>query len=140
MALISYIHLVRFPDGTAIMDLPGLFADLDDPARRASYWWLAVMLASTLIPTVLHAMVGVFTLLLHYPAGLRRWVVAKLESGGNGAEIDGWWGSAAYCAMLTLSVWVPIWVLSWLLGLDHGAALRWMIAGFEWYAASIGAI
>ena len=141
VAVISYIHLVRLPDGTALLNLAGLFADLQNPATRGNYWWLAFMLASTLIPTLLHGMVAVFTMLLSYPAWVRAWVVAKLESGGAGSDIDGWQGALAYCAMLALSIWIPIAVCYWLfLRLDHGAILGGVIAAFAWYAQWIGAI
>ncbi len=140
MALISYVHFIRLPDGTALLDLPGVFADLQDPDTRGNYGWLAFMLASTLIPTLLHGMVGVFTVLLSYPQPLRLWVTQKLENGGNGSDIDGWQGAAAYCAMLTLSIWVPLCICYWLLRMDHGAVLGRVIDGFAIYALLIGAI
>ncbi len=138
ITLITYIHLVRFADGTPLMNLTALFEGLrDDPGQ---YWWLFFMLFSTLIPTVMHGMVGLYTLLLHYPAPVRRWVFARLKAGGEGSDTEGWWGSLGYCAMLTLSIWVPILGTWLLLTANHGAFLQGVIAIFRGYASLIGAI
>ena len=136
--LITYVHFVRTVDGRALLDLPGMFAGLEQ--NKGDYWWLAFMLISTLIPTALHLMVGVGTVLVQYPAPLRRWVAAKLESGGNGMDTDGWQGSWAVCAMITASICVPIIGFYLILTLNHGWVLDQTIGVFKWYTGLIGAI
>ncbi len=136
--LITYVHFVRTVDGRALLDLPGMFAGLEQ--NKGDYWWLAFMLISTLIPTALHLMVGVGTVLVQYPAPLRRWVAAKLESGGNGMDTDGWQGSWAVCAMITASICVTIIGFYLILTLNHGWVLDQTIGVFKWYTGLIGAI
>lgn len=136
--LITYAHLVRFPDGTVLIDLTALFEGLRNSPN--DYWWLFFMLFSTLIPTLLHGMVGIYTLLLHYPEPMRRWVFTRFERGGNGSETAGWWGSMGYCAMLTLSIWVPLLVTWTLLTANHSAFLQGVVWMFRQYALWIGAI
>ncbi len=137
-ALITWVHLVRPGDGTPLLDLAALFAALE--TSPGDHWWLFVMLFSTVLPTLLHAMVGLYTLLLHYPAWLRGRLVALLVAGGKGSDTKGWWGSVIYCGMLTLSVWVPLWATWAFFTFDHARVLDWIVAGFRWYAALIGAI
>lgn len=134
---IALFHWLRPQDGVPLLDLPGLFAGL--AATPEHYWWLFVMLVSTLIPTLLHGMIGTFTLLLHYPPALRQWVVRRLDD-GKSSDVSGRLGTAAWCAMLTLSVLVPIWLLWQALSYDRGALLRGIIAAFAAFARLIGAI
>lgn len=134
---IALFHWLRPQDGVPLLDLPGLFTGL--AATPEHYWWLFVMLVSTLIPTLLHGMIGTFTLLLHYPPALRQWVVRRLDD-GKSSDVSGRLGTAAWCAMLTLSVWVPIWLLWQALSYDRGALLRGIIAAFAAFARLIGAI
>ncbi|MEZ5750905.1 MAG: hypothetical protein R3D60_02695 [Paracoccaceae bacterium] len=134
-ALIAWIHLVHPRDGVRLLDLPGLFAGLRD--TPGDYWWLAFMLASTLLPTLAHGMLGMATILLRHPAWFNRLVVAGLKHDLPSARK---WGAAGYCVMLTLSVCIPLWVCALVLWLGHGAVLRWTIAGFEGWARLIGVI
>ena len=120
-SLLTWLHFVRPRDGVPLLSLPGLFDGLQkDPGQ---YWWLLFMLASTLLPTLLHAMVGLFTLLLHYPRPLRRWVAAKLVRGAQ-SDVDGWKGASVYCGMITAAIWVPVLLAYHLLHLGQRAALN----------------
>ncbi|RMH50606.1 MAG: hypothetical protein D6686_06000 [Alphaproteobacteria bacterium] len=60
--LIAFVHLVRFRDGLALIDLSALFADLR--ANPGDYWWLAFMLLSTLLPTLIHLTIAVSSVFL----------------------------------------------------------------------------
>ncbi|GIX12124.1 MAG: hypothetical protein KatS3mg118_0083 [Paracoccaceae bacterium] len=60
--LIAFVHLVRFRDGSALIDLSALFADLR--ANPGDYWWLAFMLLSTLLPTLIHLTIAVSSVFL----------------------------------------------------------------------------
>jgi len=97
------------------------------------------MLASTLAPTLLHAMLALFTLLLHYPRCIRRWVATKLARGAR-SDIDGWLGALGYCPMITAAIWLPLLVFYNLLRLGHWAELNAVIWFFETYARMIGTL
>jgi hypothetical protein len=140
IALISWLHFVRYPDGTSIVDLPGLFKDLADPAMRRNYIWVVVVLGTTLLPTLLHAMVATFTLVMHYPSTLGDWVADRLTSGGKGSSVKGFQGAATYCAMVAFSIWFPIFATYVILNLGNAAILRGAIMAFKWYAGMIGAV
>lgn len=138
MAVITWVHLVRLPDGSQILSLQGLFSDLHSAPQ--DMWWLAFMLGSTLVPTALHAAIGVFTLLLSYPLGLRGWVVMRLDAGGKGSIQAAWLGGAGLSAMLVASVWIPLVLGHLVLTANHGWVMGRVISFFEGYARLIGAI
>lgn len=136
-AMIAGIHWVRPQDGTAMADLPRLFADLR--ADPGAYWWLYLMLFSTLVPTFLHlcvACLGFFTL---YPSGLRRWIAGGLAAG----ERDPQYGRLATLALsvaITLALVAPFFLL-WQAGTHAGApVLSAMLDLFEGFARLIGAV
>ncbi|AXX96996.1 hypothetical protein [Profundibacter amoris] len=137
-ALIGYIHLVRPQDGTPLLDLSTLFDQLQN--NPSDFWWLALMLGSTLLPTLLHLMVGVATILIQYPAFLRNWTIRKLASGGEGSDIDGWQGSAMVCGMISLSIWLPVILFYYLFRMNHSAVINGTIWVFSSYADLIGAL
>ena len=137
-AIITYIHLVRPIDGTPLLDLGELFNQLQ--TNRSDYWWLALMLGSTLLPTFLHLLIGIATLALQYPEVLRQWIVKKLESGAKGSEIHGRLGSIAICVLITLAIWLPLYGFNWLFTLNHGALIDGVIFAFYSYADLIGAL
>lgn len=138
MAAITWIHLVRPPDGQQLLNLTGLFRDLENNPQ--DMWWLAFMLGSTLLPTALHAGIGVFTLLLSYPEALRTWVVTQLEEGGKGSHQAAWLGGGALAAMLLASIWIPFLLAHTALTANHGWLIGKIVRFFEWYAQAIGAI
>lgn len=140
IALITWLHLVRYPDGSSIVNIPGLFIDLSDPAMRGNYVWLAIVMGATLVPTLLHAMVGMFTLVMHYPSTLGDWVAEKLMQGGKGSSVSGFKGAVTYCAMVAFSIWFPIFVTYVIFSFGNAIILRGLIIGFKWYAMMIGAI
>jgi hypothetical protein len=134
-ALITYIHVVQTPNGP-LLNLRGLFNDLE--TRPHDMWWLGFMLVSTLIPTFLHLMLGTLTILLQYPAPLRKWVIARLVASGQGIETEGWQGSLVICAMITAAIWVPCLVLYAIFSANHGWLLQGVIAIFKAYYQFIG--
>lgn len=136
-ATIAWLHVVRFSDGTPLMDLNGLFEGLK--TRPEDYWWLGLLLVTTLVPTTVHLSIGLLTILIQYPSWIRRPIVNLLSDAPNSA-IRGWLGSLAYCALVTLSLWAVILLIWGLLHLDGGIILSGLIAIFEWWARTIGAI
>jgi hypothetical protein len=136
--LISYIHLIRPQDDIPLLDLAALFGQLQN--NPSDFWWLAIMLGSTLLPTLLHLMIGVATVLIQYPAVLRNWTIAKLTSGGDGSDTDGWQGSAMVCAMISASIWLPIILFYFLFTMNRSAVINGTIWLFSSYADLIGAL
>ena len=135
--LIAFVTFVVPADGVPLVDLTQLFADM----RRApgDYIWLMVTLFSTLIPTLLHLSVAVLTLGLQYPAGVRNFVAGLLERGeqsGQAALLSG----ICICAMITIALWCPIWIFTFVVTHDHGAIVNAVLWGFEAFAWAIGGI
>jgi hypothetical protein len=137
VTLITSLHLVRTPDGP-LLDLPGLFAGLR--ADPGAYVWLGVMLISTLLPTLLHFSLAVFSLGLSHVAPLRRGVVVLLKAGGEGNALLGIFGAFAVACLMAVALWAVA-GLGWgLLAMNHGWLLHQVIAGFEGFARLIGAV
>ena len=135
--LIAFVTFVVPADGVPLVDLTQLFADM----RRApgDYICLMVTLFSTLIPTLLHLSVAVLTLGLQYPAGVRNFVADLLERGeqsGQAALLSG----ICICAMITIALWCPIWIFTFVVTHDHGAIVNAVLWGFEAFAWAIGGI
>jgi len=135
--LIAFVTFVVPADGVPLVDLTQLFADM----RRApgDYIWLIVTLFSTLLPTLLHLSVAVLTLGLQYPAGVRNFVAGLLERGehsGQAALLSG----ICICAMITIALWCPIWIFTFVITHDHGAIVNAVLWGFEAFAWAIGGI
>ena len=135
--LIAFVTFVVPADGVPLVDLTQLFADM----RRApgDYIWLMVTLFSTLIATLLHLSVAVLTLGLQYPAPLRNFVAGLLERGeqsGQAALLSG----ICICAMITIALWCPIWIFTFVVTHDHGAIVNAVLWGFEAFAWAIGGI
>ena len=135
--LIAFVTFVVPADGVPLVDLTQLFADM----RRApgDYIWLMVTLFSTLLPTLLHLSVAVLTLGLQYPAGVRNFVADLLERGehsGQAALLSG----ICICAMITIALWCPIWIFTFVVTHDHGAIVNAVLWGFEAFAWAIGGI
>ncbi len=140
VALLSWLHFVRYPDGSAIVDITGLLNDLSDPARRGHYVWLVIVMGTTLAPTLIHAMVGTFALVMRFPASLGDWVADKLDKGGKGSSVSGVQGALTYCAMVAFSIWLPIFVTYIIFNINDAVILRGVIAAFKWYAGMIGSV
>ena len=135
--LIAFVTFVVPADGVPLVDLTQLFADM----RRApgDYIWLMVTLFSTLLPTLLHLSVAVLTLGLQYPAGVSNFVADLLERGehsGQAALLSG----ICICAMITIALWCPIWIFTFVITHDHGAIVNAVLWGFEAFAWAIGGI
>ena len=135
--LIAFVTFVVPADGVPLVDLTQLFTDM----RRApgDYIWLMITLFSTLLPTLLHLSVAVLTLGLQYPAGVRNFVAGLLERGeqsGQAALLSG----ICICAMITIALWCPIWIFTFVVTHDHGAIVNAVLWGFEAFAWAIGGI
>lgn len=138
-AIIIVVHFVRPQNGVPLADLAAIFDGLADPETRGSYGWLLFMLATTLLPTVLHFAVAVAAFFTLYPAGLRHWIIERLESGAAGHANAGRQGQAVLALAISAAVLIPSWLLWQVFTIRHGL-LDGLIAVFRLFAESIGAI
>ena len=139
--LIAMIHLMNCLASAPLLDLSSLFNDLRTPARRGDYWWLYAMLFSTLVPTLLHLAVSLWSLTALIPAQFKTWAADQLpniqDSGWTRLRVEG-----ALTLMATVAAVMPL-LLTVLIGscLYHfypevGRGYLWL---FEWFAQLIGA-
>ena len=136
-SLITFVTFVTPADGVPLVDLAQLFANLR--TAPGNYIWLMMTLFSTLLPTLVHLSLMLLTLALHYPAGWRNFVASLLESGAQSRQAALLSG-VCICAMITLAVWVPIWIIVAVITHDHGATLNAVLWIFETFAWAIGGV
>lgn len=106
---IAFIHFVRPQDGVPLIDLPTLF---DDLARNpGDYWWLFFMLFSTLLPTMTHAGIALFSAFTLAGPRLRAWLARLFRMGGRGDTHPDWIARTVLSALIAASVWLPVFVV-----------------------------
>ena len=135
--LITFVTFVTPADGVPLVDLAQLFANLR--TAPGDYIWLMMTLFSTLLPTLVHLSLVLLTLALHYPASWRNFVAGLLESGAQSRQAS-FLSGVCICAMITLAVWVPIWIIAAVITHDHGATLNAVLWIFETFAWAIGGV
>ena len=136
-SLITFVTFVTPADGVPLVDLAQLFANLR--TAPGDYIWLMMTLFSTFLPTLVHLSLVLLTLALHYPAGWRNFVAGLLERGeqsGQAALLSG----ICICAMITIALWCPIWIFTFVVTHDHGATLNAVLWIFETFAWAIGGV
>jgi len=84
---------------------------------------------STLLPTLVHLSLALLALALHYPAGWRNFVAGLLERGAQSRQAS-FLSGVCICAMITLAVWVPIWIIAAVVTHDNGATLNAVLWSF----------
>ena len=136
-SLITFVTFVTPADGVPLVDLAQLFANLR--TAPGDYIWLMMTLFSTLLPTLVHLSLMLLTLALHSPAGCRNFVAGLLESGAQSRQTS-FLSGVCICAMITLAVWVPIWIITAVITHDHGATLNAVLWIFETFAWAIGGV
>lgn len=136
-SLITFVTFVTPADGVPLVDLAQLFASLR--TAPGDYIWLMMTLFSTLLPTLVHLSLMLLTLALHSPAGCRNFVAGLLESGAQSRQAS-FLSGVCICAMITLAVWVPIWIITAVITHDHGATLNAVLWIFETFAWAIGGV
>lgn len=131
-AIIAYVHAVRFPDGTPLADLPAVFAEIR--TAPAAYWWVYVMLFTTLLPTLLHLLVASFGGVLQLSPWLRSHIADGLERGAQGDAVLGRWAVQWLCLAMTVSVMAPVMAagLLWVNAEAIGLAFLDVFEGFAW--------
>lgn len=123
-----------------LVDLPALFVGLR--TSPGDYWWLYMMLFSTLVPTALHLLLAALALQGLFPKGLRKcfayWIGASPHSPCDAV--------LGFVAQATLW-WLPILLLAggaWALWQGIGGFAAWVGLGYlallETFAIWMGAV
>jgi hypothetical protein len=140
-AIIVFIACTPLPDHTYLANLPRIFADLADPALRGGYWWLLAMLASTLLPTLLHLHVFLATLIRHVPARLRHWLADEFEQAANiDSNVRGRDLVLLLAALNAFAAIASLWLMFELWLTVSPLAIDGSVAFFRAFALAIGAI
>ncbi|WP_282095006.1 hypothetical protein [Epibacterium ulvae] len=136
--MIWLMDTVRFADSSALLDLEGLFEDLrHNPADQI---WVLIMLGSTLLPTLLHAALGLTTAVLSHPEKLQKLISYLLHQGGKGYAPLGRLGQlllSVVCASVLTLMGLMVYLI---VQFDHGWLLKHLIDFFEGFAQIIGAV
>jgi hypothetical protein len=88
-----------------------VFADLRNPETRGGYTWLYLTLFSTLLPTGLHLVIGIFSITTWLPMKAKVWIADMMdrEDTGSGGSILGGiltpFGGAVWCFAIALLLW-----------------------------------
>ena len=133
----TLIAFVVPADGVPLVDLAQLFTDL----RRTpgDYVWLMITLFFTLIPTLLHLSVAVLTMALQYPAWWCNFVAGLLKRGEQSGQAA-FFSGLFICVMITIALWCPNWIFTFVITHDHGTIVNAMLWVFETFAWAIGGI
>lgn len=116
VTLVAVVSLLNAIAGTDILDVSALLQDVE--ANPHAYWWLYAMVFSTILPTVLHALLALLGIQGIWPLRIRRPVAAWV------AEADRTQLANLRAALALGLLWaVPVWAL---IALGWGA---WHLAG-----------
>jgi len=135
--IITFIHLVRPQDNVPLLNLASLFDDL--AANPGNYWWLFFMVFSTLIPTVTHAGIALFSLFTLAGPRLRNWLAQMFRMGGKGDAHPEWIARTTKSAPIAAAIWAPAFIVIEGLALFPGAVTA-LIDIFAAFATLISAI
>lgn len=75
VAIIGVLHLANTVAAQPLIDLGATLRDIH--AHPGEYWWLYLTLFSTLLPTLVHLVLGIAALLLFLRP--RQWIVAQID-------------------------------------------------------------
>ena len=140
-AFIAIIVLVRPASGEPLIDILALIADVR--ARPENYWWLGLMVFTTLLPSLMHMVAAAYSVAIFYLPKWREGLAARLEDGMRGDGQRGAEGRLRLVALLTLAWGAPtaalvtaaslVWservgLRTW--SLDQAEAFALWVAGF----------
>ena len=136
MFAVSAIFFLTFavPGDGPLIDLPAFFAAVRD--NPEDYWWLAFMLLSTLIPSLVHLIILAYSAFCFTPHRLRAWIAKNIAAGAEGAASRGRDGALGLIVLCTLSLWLPTVILaevSWLLWTSSGGLRDMTLDAAVWF-------
>ncbi|MEM1364078.1 MAG: hypothetical protein AAGF94_20655, partial [Pseudomonadota bacterium] len=86
-----------------------------DPATRGQYWWLFVMLFSTLLPTLAHASLALVSLFTLIPGRVQHWIAAWFKEGQEASTL-GKLGRVSFVTLVTAAIYLPVYLAIWIVG------------------------
>ena len=147
MAMILAVQAILWLGGPAVIDLPLLFAgaEVEGSIRNApgQYWWLYLTFLTTLLPTFLHFILWLFSLLVTGPVFVRENIARLLEAGAQGEVGKGRDGLSRLSMAIGLSATLACGLLywGWQLAIAIGPGLgEGLLRGFAIWARAVGAI
>ncbi|NBB70520.1 MAG: hypothetical protein GVY33_09410, partial [Alphaproteobacteria bacterium] len=99
--LVVLVVAMNAAAGTDVVDLQGLFADLRSGERGGDYWWLYATIFSTLVPTLVHLSIALWSLGAMVPGAVRGWIARGVEA----AEGDAYAHTGAVLGLTALATW-----------------------------------
>lgn len=146
-ALIAAIHGMNALAGAPLLDLQTLFADLRE-GRWQQYWWLYLIIFSTVVPTLLHAAACVWSFIAWTEWLFKRpalWLMDRIAPDHGLMKVG---ATFLLSLMATLAVVVPVFVLFWggtylidyypEVGREIGGTYLWIFESFaQWLGAAV---
>ncbi|MEM8553648.1 MAG: hypothetical protein AAGF71_02360 [Pseudomonadota bacterium] len=138
IALMLGVHILNIAAGIPLLDLGQFFADIDDPAKDMT--WAYLMVFSTLLPTVAHALFFYFGLALRIPGpGGGVWLARIIGDSDQQDDrrlfvklmVGGWFGLAA---LLLVGLYTGV---TYLFGGGHGELVHWVADQAEAFARAL---
>lgn len=133
--------------GTTLVNLPYVLGLMQDEPWDPVHSWIYVLLASTLIPSLVNASVGTLSLMTAWADPLRRWMLGTLRAadqrpdGWTGYAADRHWVAAAWAAQVFAAVFLTLcafWSLVWTFAALAPATLPVALGAAQWLTAVCG--
>jgi hypothetical protein len=125
-----------------ILDLHALFTGLTDPDTRGAHFWVAGMIFSTLVPTVVHLIIVALSAITWVPPRLRTWCEAGIglrHVSGQAFTLSALVVSALYAVYALLLTW-GLFKLASAVMAGVSAAIPWYLRLVETCARAAGAM
>jgi hypothetical protein len=125
-----------------VLDLHALFRSLSDPSTRFEHFWVAGMIFSTLVPTVVHLVIVALSAITWAPPRLRAWCEAGIglrDVSGQAFTLSALVVSALYAVYALLLTW-GLFKLAGAAMVGLSAAIPWYLRLVETVATALGAM
>lgn len=84
-SIVLTLGLINALSGTTFIDVSTILTGLKDPATRDEYMWLTFTLLSTLVPTGMHLVIGVFSMTTWLPVHAKDWIADQIQREETGS-------------------------------------------------------
>ncbi|MFM7442374.1 MAG: hypothetical protein ACKO2N_00465, partial [Tabrizicola sp.] len=125
-----------------VIDLNELFAGLTEPSTRGAHFWVAGMIFSTLVPTVVHLCIVALSAITWVPPQLRNWCetgIGLRHASGQAFALSAIVVSALYAAYALAVTW-GFFKLAGVILAAVSAAIPWYLRLVETCAQALGAM
>jgi hypothetical protein len=141
-AIVLTVALINALGQSPMLDIAAVFADLRNPETRGGYAWLYLSLFSTLVPTGLHLLIGIFSITTWLPMKAKVWIadlIGREDTGSGGSILGGILAAfvgAVWCFAIALLLWEGG---SWVVG-NIGAICLSVLARVEYLTRLLGLV